>query len=113
MTRFFRRIHFPFAAAGAKAVMRLLIPFDKNANGNLDAAHRHFRRLAKMDPVDISEMMSSKEGSELLGRVEIIGGADGMDLLDDWDKVVSVDDEPGPLSREHLDRCLRDANPEG
>ena len=112
MKRFLRRrkIRRPMPSEGSQAVLELTIPLDQDAKDDQDAFARHIRRLAKFDPIDLTEMMSTRLGRFLIGRVRTKGGGpNGFELLRKWEDIVPAN--AGPLTDEQYAVFLRGGDP--
>lgn len=107
----FHKIALPFEAAGPDGVIHLSFP-DNGAGSGWAGFVQHIQLIAKLDPTEIAEMMSSEDGTKLLGDVEITGGKSGMDLLEDWDEAVKLEATPGRLTDEQYERYLRGESPD-
>lgn len=91
------------------AVVEWLIPRDTGAKDNEDALVRHFRRLARFDPVTLVRLMSSPLSSLVLGRVRIKGDPIGIDSLENFDEIERA--TPGSLSAEEYERQMLGQSP--
>jgi len=105
-----RKIRRSMPSEGPDAVLELTIPLDQDAKDDQDAFNRHMRRLAKFDPIDLTEMMSTRLGRFLIGRVRIKGGGPNeFELLRKWEDIVPP--KAGPLTDEQYAVFLRGGDP--